>query len=92
MHERALGSREPSCKPRVAKPFFILVAHDPLRVMGNMTAPELSPQGGRVQSHEACGSVGALFCGEVRSGAEGHMAASELTPTGRWCLELRDTW
>jgi hypothetical protein len=29
MHERALKTREPSCVPRVAKPFFIPVVHSP---------------------------------------------------------------
>jgi hypothetical protein len=70
-HECALGIREPSCVPRASKTFFILVAHDPLRVVGHMVAPELSPRGGRVRSHEVRGSVGVLPCREAGSEAEG---------------------
>jgi hypothetical protein len=29
MHERALETHEPSCVPRIAKPFFIAVVHSP---------------------------------------------------------------
>jgi hypothetical protein len=47
------------------------VAHDPLRVVGHMVAPELSPRGGRVRSHEVRGSVGVLPCREAGSEAEG---------------------
>jgi hypothetical protein len=74
-----LETREPSCVARAAKPFFISVVHNPLRVVGHVTAPELSPREGRVRSREAHGSVGALPCKEVRSGAEEHVAASEPT-------------
>jgi hypothetical protein len=69
--------------PRAAKPFFILVAHGLLGVMGHMAALELSPQGGRVQSHEARGSTRALSCGEMRFEAKGHVTELELTSTMR---------
>jgi hypothetical protein len=58
--ECTLRTCEPSCVPRVAKSFFVLVAHGPLRAMGHMSASESSPRGGRVQSHETRGSVRAL--------------------------------
>jgi hypothetical protein len=38
---------------------------------------DLSPQGGRVLSHEACGNAEALSCREVRSEAEGD---EDITP------------
>jgi hypothetical protein len=40
--ERALETCEPSCVPRAAKPFFILVVHTSLGVVGYMVAPELT--------------------------------------------------
>jgi hypothetical protein len=41
MHERALETREPSCVPRAAKLFFILVVHSPPGAVENVKAPEL---------------------------------------------------
>jgi hypothetical protein len=79
-------------EPRVAKPFFILVAHNLLRVMGHVVTLELSPRGGRVRSHVTRGSAEALSCGEAGSGAKRHMVALELTSTVRRGSELRDTW
>jgi hypothetical protein len=38
------------------------------------------------------GSARALPYGDTRSGAKGHVVASELTSTGRQGLELRDMW
>jgi hypothetical protein len=69
--------------PRVAKPFFIHVVHNPLRAVGHVAAPELPPRGGRDQSHGTCGSTGAHLGREVGFRAEGHMAALELTSTRR---------
>jgi hypothetical protein len=91
MREHALETRETSCVPTSAKPFFILVVHSPFRVMGYMAAPELSPQGGRARSHEARGSVRALPSREARSRADWHVEAPEATSIGWWGLELRDT-
>jgi hypothetical protein len=90
--ERTLGTHECSCVPRVAKYFFILVAHSPLRVMGHVSAPEPSHQGGRVQSREAHDSVEALPCGEAGSGAEGYVTVPEPTLARRRGLEPLDTW
>jgi hypothetical protein len=78
--------------PKAAKSLFILMAYDLLRVMGHMTALELSPWRGRAWSHMARGSVGAHSCGEARSRAEEHVVAPELTSTVRRGLKLRDTW
>jgi hypothetical protein len=44
--DRALDTCEPSCVTGVAKPFFIPVVHSTLGVVGYVTAPELSSQGG----------------------------------------------
>jgi hypothetical protein len=78
--------------PRAAKPFFIPVVHSPLEAMGHVVAPELPSQEGRAQSHRTHGSAGSHLSKEVRSGAEGHMAAPELTSSRRQDPELRDTW
>jgi hypothetical protein len=42
----ALDTCEPSCVPGAARPFFILMVHNPLRAMGYVAAPELSSRGG----------------------------------------------
>jgi hypothetical protein len=90
--ECAIETHEPSCVPRTAKPFFILMVHSSLRAMGHVVAPELSHRGGRVWSHEAHDSARALSCGEAGSIAEGHVAVPELTSTVKRGLELRNTW
>jgi hypothetical protein len=36
MHECALKTREPSCVPRAAKPFFIPVVHNPSGTVGHV--------------------------------------------------------
>jgi hypothetical protein len=41
-HDHALGTCEPSCVPRAARPFFILVVHSPLGAVGYVAASELS--------------------------------------------------
>jgi hypothetical protein len=41
-HERALKTCEPSCVPRVARPFFIPVVHSPPGAVGHVAAPELT--------------------------------------------------
>jgi hypothetical protein len=56
--------------------------------MGHVAAPELSSQEGRAQCHGTRGSTGAHLIKEASSGAEGHVAASELTSAP----ELWDTW
>jgi hypothetical protein len=48
--DHALDTCEPSCVPGAAKPFFIPVVHNPLRVVGYVAAPKLSYRGGEVQS------------------------------------------
>jgi hypothetical protein len=92
MHERALKTREPSCVPKAVKPFFILVVHSPLGVVGYVVAPELSPRGSRVRSHGTRGSAGDHLSREARSGVEGHVATSELSSARRRGPGLRDTW
>jgi hypothetical protein len=57
-----------------------------------VVAPELSPQGDRVRSYETRGRAGAHFNREARSGAEGHVAAPNLTSARRRGPEPRDTW
>jgi hypothetical protein len=44
--DRALDICELNCVSGVARPFFILVVHNPLRAVEYMTAPELSSRGG----------------------------------------------
>jgi hypothetical protein len=92
MCEHASETHEHSYMSRAAKPFFIPVVHSPLGAMGHVAAPEPSPQGGRAQSHGTHGSVGAHLGREVRSGAEGHVAASELTSARRQGPRPRNTW
>jgi hypothetical protein len=82
-HERALKTREPSCVPRAAKPFFIHVVHSPPGVMGHVAAPERPSHEGRAQSHGTRGSTGAHLSKAVRSGAVGHVTAPELTSSTR---------
>jgi hypothetical protein len=90
--EQPLETCEPSCVPRTARPFFIPVVHSPLEAVWYVVAPELSIRGGRARKHGTRGSTGAHLVREARSGAEGHMAAPELTLSGKQGLELRDTW
>jgi hypothetical protein len=59
MHERALETRESSCVPRAAKPFFIPVVHSPPGAMGHVATLELPSQEGRAQSRETRDSTGA---------------------------------
>jgi hypothetical protein len=49
-------------------------------------------QGGEVRGCGIFGGAGAHLYREVRSGAEGHIAAPELTSAGRRGLGLWDTW
>jgi hypothetical protein len=74
---RALDTCEPSCVSRTARHFFIPVGHSPLEAVGYVAAPELSSRGGEVGAMFL--SAGAHLDREVRSGAEEHMAASELS-------------
>jgi hypothetical protein len=74
---------EPSCVPRATNPFFIHVVYNPLRAIGHVVAPELPLRGVRAWSHGTCGNAGAYLSREMRSGAEGHVAAPELTSTKR---------
>jgi hypothetical protein len=62
------------------------------RTVGHVAAPELPSQKGRAQSHGTRGSTGAYLVKEARSGAEGHVAALELTSTRRRGPGPRDTW
>jgi hypothetical protein len=90
--EQPLETCEPSCVPGAARPFFILVVHNSLRGMGYVAAPELSSQGGKARSLGTHGSTGAHLVREARSEAEGHVAAPEITLSGRQGPELGDTW
>jgi hypothetical protein len=45
MQKRFLKTREPSCMPRAAKPFFIPVVDSPSRAVGHVVAPELPLSG-----------------------------------------------
>jgi hypothetical protein len=90
MHEHALETREPSCMPKTAKPFFIPVVHSPPRVVGHVAAPELPSQEGRAWSRGTHSSARAHLSKEARFGAVGHVAAPELTSLRRRGPELRD--
>jgi hypothetical protein len=89
---RALESYEPSCVPGAARPFFIFVVHSPLGAVRYVAAPELSSRGGSARSHGTRGSTGAHLVREARSGAEGHVAAPELTSAWRRGPGPWDTW
>jgi hypothetical protein len=80
---RTMVTREPSCMPRVAKPFFIPVVHNPLGAWDTCQHRSSLPQGGRARSHGTHGSAGAHLGREVRSRAEGHVVVPELTSARR---------
>jgi hypothetical protein len=48
--DRSLDTCKPSYVPGAARPFFILVVHNLLWVVGYVAAPKLSSQGGEVGS------------------------------------------
>jgi hypothetical protein len=79
MHERALETREPSCVPRVAKTFFIPVAHSPSEAVGYVATLELPSQEGRAPSRGTHGSTGAHLDREERSGATWYVTACGCT-------------
>jgi hypothetical protein len=68
---------------RAANPFFIPVVHSPRGDVGHVVAPELPSQEDRVSSRGTRGSAGAHLSKEARSGAAGHVEASELTSVKR---------
>jgi hypothetical protein len=76
--DRALDTCEPSCVPGTAQPFFISVVHSPLGAVGYVAAAELSSPLGEARPRPR-GSAGAHLDREVRSGAEEHVAALELS-------------
>jgi hypothetical protein len=78
--------------PGVDRHFFIPVVYSPLGDVGYVAASELSSRGGRARSHGTCGSTDAHLVREARSGAEGHVAAPELTLTRRRGPGSRDMW
>jgi hypothetical protein len=65
------------------EPFFIPVVHSLSGAVGHVVAPELPSQEGRPRSCGTRDSIGAQLSKEARSGAEGHVAASELTSVRR---------
>jgi hypothetical protein len=82
IHECALETREPSCMPKVVKPFFIPEVHNPSEIVGHVTAPELPSQKGRAPSCGTRGSTGAHLSKQARSGVVGHVTMPEPTSTG----------
>jgi hypothetical protein len=87
-----METHEPNCMPREAKAFFIPVVHSPPGALGHMAALELPSQEGRAQSHGTRGSTRAYLIKEVGTGAEGHVAAPELTSARRRGLGPWDIW
>jgi hypothetical protein len=87
-----LETCEPSCVTGAARSFFIPVIHSRLGAVGYVVVLELSSRGGRARSYETRDSTGAHLVREAKFGAEGHVAAPELTLSGRQGLELRDMW
>jgi hypothetical protein len=87
-----METREPSCMPKAAKPFFIPVVHSPPGAGGHMTTPELPSQEGRARCRGTHGSTGAHLSKEVRFRAEGHVATPELTSARRRGPGPRDMW
>jgi hypothetical protein len=57
--------------------------YNPQGDVGHVVAPELPYQEGRAWSHGTRGSTGGHLVKEARTGAEGHVAASELTSARR---------
>jgi hypothetical protein len=88
----ALETCGPSCISRPLRFFFILVAHGPLGTAGRVVAPEPSHRGGRVRSHRAHGSIGALSRRMAGSRAMVHVVTPEPFLAGRRGLENLDTW
>jgi hypothetical protein len=78
--------------PMAVKSFFIPVVHNPLGAVRHVAAPELPSQEGKGQSRGTRGSTGAHLVKEARSGAEGYVAAPELTSARRRGPGPRDTW
>jgi hypothetical protein len=72
--------------------FFILVVHSRLGAVGYVVVPKLSSRGGRARSYETRDITRAHLVREAKSGAEGHVAAPELTLSERQGPELRDMW
>jgi hypothetical protein len=75
-HDHALNTCEPSCAPGAARPFFILVVHNPLGAMGtwqHRSSPLKEARPG------PSGSDGAHLGREARSRAEEHMTTPELS-------------
>jgi hypothetical protein len=91
-HERALKTCEPSCVPRVARPFFIPVVHSPPGLWDTWQHRSSPHQGGKDRSRETRGSAGGHLSKEVRSGVTGHVVAPEPTSTGRCGPKLQLTW
>jgi hypothetical protein len=60
--------------------------------VGHVAALELPSQEGRAQSPRTRGSAGAHLSKEVRFGAEGHVAAPELTYARKCGPKLQLTW
>jgi hypothetical protein len=58
----------------------------------HVAAPKLPSQEGRAQTHGTRGSTGAHLVKEAKTGAEGHVAASELTSARRRGPRPQDTW
>jgi hypothetical protein len=77
---------------RAAKLFFIYVVHSPSEAVGHVAAPELPSQKGRTVSRATRGSTGAHLVKEARFGAEGYVAAPELTSARRRGPGPRDAW
>jgi hypothetical protein len=78
--------------PRAAKSFFIPMVHSPLGVVGHVAAPKLPLWGGRARSYGTRDSAKTHLDRQPRSGAEGHVAASELTSARRKGSGPWDTW
>jgi hypothetical protein len=77
--DRALDTCEPSCVPVAVRPFFIPVVHSPLGPWCMWQHRSSPLEEARLGPH---GSVGVHLGREVRSGAEEHVAAPELSSRG----------
>jgi hypothetical protein len=97
--EHVLDTCEPNCVPGAARPFFILVVHSPLRVVGvrgstgallsgrrgqgHVAAPEPASSGRRGSELRNTWQRRSSPLREAEPRAMGHVAAPELTSAGR---------
>jgi hypothetical protein len=87
-----LRKAEPGAVGHVATPEFTLSMRKGPELRDTWQRRSSPQQGGEVRGHGTHGNAGALLSDEVRSGAVGHVVASEPTFVGRCGPKLQLTW